>query len=375
VAHEIARNDRAGGVAMLLTEHQRLPTSGARAVAPFTVANVQYLAVPQLARDMPDTPAHMNGGDSDIGAPIYRWSDGRFVEDSSLPLTGGEDIAVFTLGGAQYLVAAGVRTGHGPYEYNIDQVLYRRAGSEWKPVQTFPGFAAKQWSFFEVAGRSFLALAQGVTLGHIPASNPRCSRIFVWDGSRFVDFQTLDGLWGYNWEAFAIGGRSFLCYADHVGASAVLEWTGTAFVPFQTLSTSAGRCFRFFDVDGEKYLAFASIQGNTVLTRWDGDKFAAHQVLSGPGGRELCVVRAAAKLYLVQINFIEGQPAAPVTNLMSRIYGWDDGRLHLLEEFPTAGGTDAATFQAAGVLYLAVSNSLTPDVRFRTDSVIYRFNG
>ena len=52
-----------------------------------------------------------------------------------------------------------------------------------------------------------------------------------------------------------------------------------------------------------------------------------------------------------------------------------DGRLHLLEEFPTAGGTDAATFRADGALYLAVSNSLTPDVRFRTDTVIYRFNG
>ena len=360
---------------MLLSEHQRLPTSGARAVALFTVAGVQYLAVPQLARDMPDTPAHMNGGDSDTGALIYRWSGGRFVDDSVLPLTGGEDIAVFRLAGEQYLVAAGVRTGHGPYEYNIDQVLYRHTGSDWTPVQTFPGFAAKQWAFFELGGRAFLALAQGVTLGHIPARNPRHSRIFVWDGSRFVDFQTLDGPWGYNWEAFTVGERSFLCYADHVGDSAILEYTGAAFVPFQTLSASAGRCFRVFDADGETYLAFANIQGETTLHRWDGERFAAHQTLSGPGGRELCVVRTASKLYLVQINFIEGQPAAPVTNLMSRVYGWSDGRLHLLEEFPTAGGTDAATFRADGALYLAVSNSLTPDVRFRTDTVIYRFNG
>ncbi len=360
---------------MLLTEHQRLSTSGARAVAPFTVAGVQYLAVPQLARDMPDTPAHMNGGDSDTGAPIYRWQDGRFVDDSILPLSGGEDIAVFAFNGEQYLAAAGVRRGHGPYDYNIDQVLYKHTGSGWSPFQSFPGFAAKQWSFFEFGGRAFLALAQGVTLGHIAATNPRQSRIFAWDGSRFADFQTLDGQWGYNWEAFAIGGRSLLCYADHVGDSAIMEWTGTAFVPFQTLSTTAGRCFRRFDVDGETYLTFANIQGETTLYRWDGVRFAVHQTLSGPGGRELCVVRTATKLYLVQINFIEGQPSAPVTNLMSRIYGWSDGRLHLLEEFPTAGGTDAATFQVDGALYLAVSNSLTPDVRFRTDTVIYRFNG
>jgi hypothetical protein len=360
---------------MLLTEHQRLPTSGARAVAPYVVAGIQYLAVPQLARDVPDTPAHMNGGDSDTGAPIYRWQDGRFVEGGTLPLTGGEDIAVFTRDGAQYLAAAGVRTGHGPYDYNIDQVLYKLAGADWAPVQRFPGFAAKQWYFFEIGRRAFLALAQGVTLGHIAARNPRASLIFEWDGARFVDFQTLDGQWGYNWEAVSIGSRSFLCYADHVGDSALLEWSGSTFVPFQTFAGPGGRCFRSFSADGDIYLAFANIQGDTKLYRWDGAQFAMHQILSGPGGRELCVVRSGTKVYLVQINFIEGEPSAPRTALMSRIYGWNDGGLHLLEEFPTAGGTDAAAFRVDGTQYLAVSNSLTPDVRFRTDTVIYRFNG
>jgi len=360
---------------VLLTEHQRLPTSGARAVAPFVVGGVQYLAVPQLARDVADTPAHMNGGDSNTGAPIYRWHDGRFVEDGVLPLTGGEDIAVFTHRGAQYLAAAGVRAGRGPYQYNIDQVLYRHVGRDWVPAQRFPGFAAKQWHFFEIGDRAFLALAQGVTLGHIPASNPRHSRIFEWDGEGFADFQTLGGQWGYNWETFTVGDRFFLCYADHVSDSVILEWTGSSFAPFQTLATSGGRCFRTFAADGELLLAFANIQGETTLYRWDGARFAVHQTLSGPGGRELCVVRSETRLYLVQVNFIEGEPSAPRTALMSRIYGWNDGRLHLLEEFSTAGGTDAAVFQSDGRQYLAVSNSLTPDVRFRTDTVIYQFNG
>lgn len=359
----------------LLTEHQRLPTSGARAVAPYTVSGTQYLAIPQLARDVAGTPAHMNGGDSDTGAPIYRWSEGRFVEDDILPLTGGEDIEVFTLGGEAYLAAAGVRSGHGPYNYNIDQMLYRRDGATWAPVQHFPGFAAKQWSFFEVDGRAFLALAQGVTLGHIAATNPRQSRIFMWDGSRFADFQTLDGQWGYNWESFSIGARHFLCYADHVGASVILEWTGQAFAPLQVLASSAGRCFRAFTAGDDHYLVFANIQGDTALYRWDGAQFISQQTLSGPGGRELCLIRSGAELYLVQINFIEGEPSAPRTALMSRIYGWRDGKMHLLEEFPTAGGTDAAVFQVDGAQYLAVSNSLTPDVRFRTDTIIYRFNG
>ena len=84
-------------------------------------------------------------------------------------------------------------------------------------------------------------------------------------------------------------------------------------MPFQTLAASAGRCFRFFEADGGRYLAFANIQGETTLYRWDGERFAEHQVLSGPGGRELCIVRTATKLYLVQINFMEGEPSAPRT--------------------------------------------------------------
>jgi len=77
----------------------------------------------------------------------------------------------------------------------------------------------------------------------------------------------------------------------------------------------------------------------------------------------------------VQINFIQGEPSAPRTNLMSRIFKWTDGQLVQVEEFATAGATDAAVFSVDGTLFVAVSNSLTVDVRFRTDTVIYRFNG
>jgi len=42
--------------------------------------------------------------------------------------------------------------------------------------------------------------------------------------------------------------------------------------------------------------------------------------------------------------------------------------------FPTSGGTDAVWFAADGEMFLAVSNSLTPDIRFQADTVIYRFN-
>ncbi len=64
----------------LLVEHQRLATSGARAVLPFRMDSQLRLAIPQLAVDIPGTPPYMNGGDSDIDMLLYRWSGGRFIE-------------------------------------------------------------------------------------------------------------------------------------------------------------------------------------------------------------------------------------------------------------------------------------------------------
>ena len=48
-----------------LTEVQRIPTWGARAVEPVQAGGRDLLAIPQLAKDVPGGPPGMNGGDSD----------------------------------------------------------------------------------------------------------------------------------------------------------------------------------------------------------------------------------------------------------------------------------------------------------------------
>jgi hypothetical protein len=362
-------NERAG---TFLAEHQRLATSGARAVLAFRTDGELRLAVPQLAMDIPGTPPYMNGGDSNIDMPLYRWSAGRFVEDGRLPVPGGEDAVFFQIGGAEFLATASIRTGTGPYDLNADSILYRRAGGEWESFQSFPTFAAKQWHYFAVGNRHFLALAQGVTIEGAVARNPRRSCIFEWDGKKFIDFQTLDGGWGYNWVDFDIDGQHFLGYADHTSPSGLLIWNGKAFAPFQEFAPQGGRAYEFFLADGDAWLAFANLTGESFLYHWHAGHFVLHQSLGGPGAREFAVARTAQALYLVKINFIHGTPAAPKTDLKSCIYQWKDGQLASVEEFPTSGGTDAAVFAADGQIYLAVANSLSRDIRFREDTVIYR---
>ena len=57
---------------------QALPTSGVRAVAAFDMKEHQYLAIPQLAKDIPGAPSGMNLGDSDISLILHWMSDSLF---------------------------------------------------------------------------------------------------------------------------------------------------------------------------------------------------------------------------------------------------------------------------------------------------------
>ena len=59
--------------------------------------------------------------------------------------------------------------------------------------------------------------------------------------------------------------------------------------------------------------------------------------------------------------------------MQSVIYRLEAGRLNTVATFPTSGGTDAAAFSIGNQSFLAVAESLTKAVRFRTPSRIYRF--
>ena len=356
----------------ILTLQQRLPTSGARAVAPFELDGSLYLAIPQLAEDVPGQKPYMNAGNSDIDMIVYRWEGGQFHEAERLPVPGGEDAVSFHIGAERFLATASVRTGSGPYDLNASSKIYRRRDGAWVPFQEIPTFAAKQWHYFTFDGRHFLALAQGVTVPGAEARHPRQSCIFEWDGTGFVEFQTLEGGWGYNWDYFELAGERFLAYADHTSVSSLYRWNGERFAVFQNFAEQGGRAFLFFEADRNAWLAFANIAGESFLYRWDGSQFVTHQSLGGPGGREFELIHTDSTLHLVRICFIEGTPAAPKTDLMSQIFRWEQGRFVRIHEFATFGGTDAAAFEADGERFLAVSNSLTPDIRFRQDTVIYR---
>ena len=357
---------------MRLVEHQRLATSGARTALPFRIDGALRLAVPQLSTDVAGERPYMNGGDSDVDALLYRWEAGRFVEDGGLPCSGGEDAHVFRIGGDTFLALASIRTGQGPYDMNAQSVIHRWTGAGWAPFQSHPTFAGRQWTSFTIGDRVFLAFAGGVTMPAPERRHLANSHVLEWTGERFEVFQVLDGLWGYGFEAFEIAGDTYLAYADHAAPSPLYRWDGERFAPVQAFGTLGGRAFRHFHRDGADWLLYAAIDGDSELYVWTGAAFERRQTLGGPGGREWALVPLGDDLYAVRVCFIEGTPAAPKTDLMSQVYRWEDGGFARLLDFPTFGGTDAEPFEVDGVHYLVVSNSLTADIRFRQDTVVYR---
>lgn len=354
-----------------LTEIQRIPTSGARAVAAFTVAGRQLLAIPQLARDSGGSPPGMNGGDSDTELLLLHSAGGRFEPWSALPAPGGEDAEFFTIGGRSFLAVASIRTGSGPYELAAESQIFAWDRDRFVPFQSVATFAAKQWKHWTIGERHFLGLAQGVVRPGDEDRN-RDSVVYEWDGSSFTPQQQIPSRWAYNWHPFWIGDEFFVAHADHAGESVLYRWDGTRLQPHQALAAAGGRAFTTFDVGGTVYLVVACISAPTTVMRWDGDQFTSIQTLDGLGGRELAVVRANGLLLVIRINFILGTPADPHPVLDSQIYAWDGAALRVAAEFPTCGGTDVAVLRrAGGGIELVVSNSLTPALRFAAETVCY----
>lgn len=355
-----------------LTEWRRIPTSGARAVEPFELDGMSLLAVPQLACDMPGAPPGMNGGDSDVDMPLLRLTPDGYEPFQTLPVPGGEDAEFFRIGDRAFLATASIRSGSGPYEFGLESVVHEWNGSRFERFQGFQGFAAKQWRHFTVAGQHFLAFAQGVATPATEARN-QPSRIFRWDGESFQHFQDIPSKWAYNWHPFTVDGTEFLAHADHLTPSRLYRWDGERFVAHQDLAEQHGRAFASFRADGTDFLLVACLGSQSRLLRWAGGRFVEHAVLDGLASREFAVIEGEHGPYVVRINFILGTPHDPTIVRTSELFQWQDGELAVVQEFPTSGGTDVAVYSDERGPLVAVSNSLSADIRFATDTVIYRF--
>jgi hypothetical protein len=353
-----------------MAERQRIPTSGARAVEAISVGGVDLLAVPQLAYDVASQEPGMNAGDSDTDLLLFRRDADRFVPFDNLPAPGGEDAEFFVIGDRAFLAVASLRRGSGPYRFDIASQIFTWEDGHFVPFQTFETFAAKQWRHWRIGERDFLGLAQGVRLPGLEHDNHE-SVVYEWDGSAFVEHQRIPSEWAYNWHPFTVNDSYFVAHAEHLGESVLYRWDGARLVPHQTLLSRGGRAFASFEQDGHAYLLAAGLLEPPSVMRWMGERFETVQVLDGLGARELAVLRLGGALLVIRVNFIVGTPQDPNPMLDSHVYAWNSGRLEIVARFPTSGGTDAALIDAGDEVQLVISNSLSPELRFATDTILY----
>ena len=356
-----------------LTERQRIPTSGARAVEPFEIDGEHYLAIAQLALDVAGQDPDMNGGDSDTDVLLLRRGGDGFVSWSTLKAPGGEDAEYFTIDGRSFLAVASIRTGRGPYDFATESQIFAWDAGRFTPFQAIGTFAAKQWKYWDIDGRHFLGLAQGLQLPAMTAPT-RDSIVFEWDGHHFVEQQRIPSRWAYNWHPFRIGPDRFVGHAEHLGPSVLYRWDGDRLVAHQTLVEKAGRAFATFEQQGEFYLVVAGLAEAPRVMRWTGARFADVQALEGLGARELAVFTWQGRRFLLRVNFILGTPADPHPVLTSQVYEFSAGRLEIVAQFPTCGGTDVAVLAGTAGLEFVVSNSLSADLRFAAETVVYELS-
>ena len=352
-----------------ITELQRIPTTGARSVAPFRLTGEQWLAIPQLAADAPGTPDGINGGTSDTRVLLLKQGAAGFSPAGELPVGGGEDVEVFSIGDRLFAAVASIRSGSGPYAFATRSPLFVFDRSSFVLHQEFDTYAAREIRHFRVGANDYLGIAQNAPGGILT------SVVLRWDGGAFVPFQELPSVAGYNIVVFEIGGVTYLAHADHAAPSRLYRFDGERFVEHQQLVPAGGRAFMPLNDRTGHYLAVARIDGDSLLMRWDGERLVSHAAIrGGAGGREFARIDTENGTYVLRVDFIHGTPVDPQPDLVSHVYRFDDGRLVPVGGFRTTGGTDVAVLPGHR---FAVSNGLSavprPGHTFAADTVIYSF--
>lgn len=354
----------------LLTPIQYLDTSGAYELTPFTINDETYIAVAQAAQDIDRSPAQLSGGNSDVDVIIYKNRNEQFFAYQRIPGHGNEGATFFTIGTNAYLVIASNKSGpHAPFNYQTYSMLYRWDGQYFYPVQQFFTQGARQWHYFNLGDRHFLALAQGMGKAQNQDNN---SMIYEWNGERFMPFQPIPSLLGSSFKSFMIGKDVYLAFADQLNHSTIYRWDGKKFTTHQQIGGDGGRAFDFFSMGGKYYLAYANSKTDSVVYQWDGKQFILKHRLPGVGTRDFSHFVLDEKHYLVQINHSSGDALNPVTAQHSPLYEWNEDGFVVVQNLKTFGAVSARVFRMQGVLYLTVANSLNANLRYQVKSVVYQ---
>jgi formylglycine-generating enzyme required for sulfatase activity len=306
---------------------------------------------------------------------LFRANGPPFTEIEAISTVGATDWERFVIEGETYLALANYYDDTG--SFNVDSKIYKWNGSLFVEFQTIPTSGALDWESFTLNGDTYLAVANSSN----GTTNLIDSKVYQWNGSVFVEFQSIPTQGGADWEYFSLDGEHYLAIANFQGASynvdsVIYKWNGTGFVEFQSIATHSGYDWEDFVINGELYLAMANFYDesswsiDSIVYRWNGSAFVAFQSIPTVGAKDWEAFSIAGVQYLAVANYWNGT----TRNIDSKIYQWNGSAFMEIQSIPTIGAQDWESFGIAGDHYLAVSNHYN-DVTYNIDSKIYKWHG
>ena len=98
---------------------------------------------------------------------------------------------------------------------NINSKIYRWTGTSesgrFSEFQSIATVGAMEWEFFEMAGTAYLAVANHFDRRY---NYYHESKIYKWDGTRFEEFQSIPTVGAKSIRAFEIAGVTYLAVAN-----------------------------------------------------------------------------------------------------------------------------------------------------------------
>ncbi|MBL4693125.1 MAG: hypothetical protein JKY92_07325, partial [Magnetovibrio sp.] len=124
-------------------------TTGATEWESFEINGEQYLAVANEIN---------NAASYNQNSVIYKWDGSQFIQTQAIPTSGIRDWHSFKANGETYLAAANNYSGTS---YNTNSFIYKwNAGTgQFDQLQTIATKAAQDWESFQIAGETYLAVA------------------------------------------------------------------------------------------------------------------------------------------------------------------------------------------------------------------------
>jgi len=347
-------------------EFQSIPTLGAFDWESFIINGDNYLAIANLRAD----PL------GEVDSKIYKWNGTLFEEVQSISMAPPKHFHSFQIDGETYLAVANNQSAYG--NRNINSKIYKWNGTSFVEYQSIPTNGAYNWESFIINGETYLAVANNTTGSGVHDIH---SKIYKWNGSAFIEYQSILTYGALDWEYFTIEGESYLALANNYALgtyfldSKIYRWNGSSFVEFQLIPTMAGHEWRYFTIDGESYLAVANQYNGTFyvdskIYKWNGFSFVEYQPIPTVGAFDLETFQVGANTYLAIANNYTGT----TYNQDSKIYMWNGNLFEEVQAIPTHSAHDWESFSIEGQTYLAVANYTNGTTRV-IDSEIYKFCG